>query len=245
MGIILNNQFLSKRLSVYAGYFYPTDAVEKYLGNKYHLTFRLVGLPVYKVEADNYKVFHVDAGFTYEYHDFEEVSYSLRPESHLAPKYLKINVDETKSVNEYNAGMVLVFNQLSLEGEYTFANLLTGPNSAYEHANYSASSYYGTIAWFITGEHKNYSKSKVAFDRLSPKKNFGANGGLGAWEIAFRYSYINVNDRDLQGGKMNDITVGLNWYLNPITKIALNYVRSDIDKLGIANIYQMRFQITF
>lgn len=245
LGFMIHNQFLSKRLSFYAGYFYPSGKNAKYNGSEYDITFRIVGLPIFKDETDNYKVLHIDAGLTHEYHDYQELSYSARPESHLAPKYLKVNIDETKSINEYNSGLVAIYNQFSFEGEYTYADVIAGPNSILQESNYGFSSFYGTLSWFISGEHKNYSKSKVGFEKISPKKNFGVDGGLGALELAIRYSVLNLNDKDVQGGKMNNITVGLNWYLNPVTKVTVNYVHSDVYKLGLANIYQLRFQLAF
>ena len=79
---------------------------------------------------------------------------------------------------------------------------------------------------------------------MKPKKNFGSDGG-GAWELALRYSSIDLNDGDVTGGKMNDITFGINWYLNPATRMMLNYVYSDVEDLGKASIIQTRFQIDF
>lgn len=245
LGFMLHNQFLSKRLSLYAGYFYPTGSNVNYSGNAYDMTFRIVGLPIFKNESDNYTVLHLDFGFSYEFHDYEKLLYTARPEAHLAPKYLKINIDEVKSINEYNGGIVAIYNQFAFESEYTYATAITGPNSALKHSIYKLSSYYTTFSWFISGEHKNYSKSKVGFDKVSPNKNLGDDGGLGAWEVAIRYSLLDLNDKDAQGGEMNNITVGLNWYLNPETKVSFNYVRSNVYKIGLANIYQMRFQIAF
>jgi phosphate-selective porin OprO/OprP len=63
--------------------------------------------------------------------------------------------------------------------------------------------------------------------------------------VAVRYSSINLNDNDMDGGQMNNFTAGLNWYLNPATKFAFNYIYSDVKSLGKSNIFQMRFQITF
>ncbi|NOY51447.1 MAG: hypothetical protein GXO88_12915 [Chlorobi bacterium] len=245
LGVMVNNQFFDRSLSLYTGYFYPSGNNAKYIGKEYNLAFRLVGIPYYIDEKNNFKVIHLDAGFTYENHDNRKASYSARPESHLAPKYLNVEMDESKSLIEYNGGLVAIFNSLSFQGEYTYADVNTGPSSVLEKDKYGLFSFYGTLSWFVTGEHKNYSKKKVAFDKIKPKKNFADDSGLGAWEVAIRYSIMNLNDGDLQGGKMNNVTLGINWYLNPITKVAFNYIHSDIFELGIANIYQMRFQIGF
>lgn len=244
LGIMLNNSFLDKRLSLSLGYFYPSSNNAKYSGNKYNITFRVAGVPYYNNE-NGLKVVHLGTGITYEKHDDHEMSYASRPEAHMAPRYLKINVDKTKNINEINGELVVVYNCLALHSEYTFAGVRTGDNSVLKENDYGFYSFFGTLSWFITGEHKNYSKKKSTFGRISPKKNLGTKGGFGAIEIALRYSTLNLNDKDLSGGEMNNITAGINWYLNPVTRITFNYVHSNIYELGISNIYQMRFQIAF
>ncbi len=244
IGAMIYNQHYDKRLSWYAGYFYPTDNSGKYLGNKYNLIFRLTGLPYYNVD-DGYKVLHLGASYAYQFQDNSEIKYSVRPEAHLAPKYLSLNIDELKNAQDLNAEFLFIHNSFSVEGEFTYTLLTKGINSALANNNYHVNGYSGSIAWFITGEHKNYVKSKTYFDKVKPKRNFGVDGGAGAFEIALRYSAINLDDMDLTGGKMSDITAGLNWYLNPGTKVALNYIYSDVKTLGKANIFQMRFQIVF
>ncbi len=52
--------------------------------------------------------------------------------------------------------------------------------------------------------------------------------GPGAWELAARYSYIDLNDgtgkNRVQGGKMDGVTVGLNWYWNDNLKFQFDWV---------------------
>lgn len=94
------------------------------------------------------------------------------------------------------------------------------------------------LLYFLTrGDHHRIDANNVGFDRVVPVENFylyrdpctGACGhGLGAWEIGIRYDRVNIEDGLVQvldkGGELDSITVGLNWYLNPNTKIMLNYV---------------------
>ncbi|RPJ81091.1 MAG: porin, partial [Acidobacteria bacterium] len=58
-------------------------------------------------------------------------------------------------------------------------------------------------------------------------------------------SKIDLEDAPIQGGELKDWTAGLNWYLNPNTRIMWNYVRADLENRGTADIFQMRFQIDF
>lgn len=244
LGFMMFNQHYSKRLSWYAGYFYPTDNSGKYLGNKYNLVFRLTGLPVYNMD-EGYKILHLGASFAHQYHDNTEVSFKLRPEAHLAPKYLNLSIDNVVDINDFNGEFLLIFNTLSFESEYTVSSVIPSSSSTLNNSSYKFFAYYGTFSWFITGEHKNYVKSKTTFARLSPKKNLGQDGGFGAVELSVRYSHVNLDDADLNGGVMNTVTGGINWYLNPATKVAFNYVWADVKNLGKANIFQMRFQIAF
>ena len=60
----------------------------------------------------------------------------------------------------------------------------------------------------------------------------GADGkpnehGWGAWQVGLRYNYLNLNDKGINGGVLNDITLGLNWFLNPNMKLQFNYSITD------------------
>ncbi len=244
LGFMIFNQYFNKRLSVYAGNFYPSDNTGRYVGNKYNLVFRITGLPVYNVEY-GYKVLHIGASYEYRYQDNKKLLYSFRPEAHLAPVYLKATFDYVKNTNNLNTEFLFIKQTLSFESEFTVSYIKPSATSTLTNPIYSAFAYYGTISWFITGEHKNYVTSKTTFDRVTPKKNFGQDGGFGAIELSIRYSDVNLNDTDVNGGIMNAITGGINWYLNPAVKIAFNYVYTDVKNIGIANIFQMRFQVAF
>ena len=60
-----------------------------------------------------------------------------------------------------------------------------------------------------------------------------------------RYSQLDLNDRLVRGGEMKNFTFGVNWHLNPYSRIMWNYVRSEVEDTGNADILQMRFKIDF
>ena len=93
---------------------------------------------------------------------------------------------------------------------------------------------YVELLYFLTGEHRPYSRkggNGAAYTRVVPRSNAffvrDACGhscfSLGAWQVGVRYSWIDLNDRGVNGGKVNDVTLGLNWYLNPNLKLQWNY----------------------
>lgn len=99
------------------------------------------------------------------------------------------------------------------------------------------------ILYFLTGEHRPYLKhggSGAAFDRVVPFRNFYFVPGecrhlfsSGAWQVGARFSYIDLTPDAIiaQGAAgsgaipatLYDMTLGLNWFLNPNMKLQWNY----------------------
>ena len=84
------------------------------------------------------------------------------------------------------------------------------------------------------------------FCRVVPKKTMDCEGkGMGAWELVGRYDYVNLNDGPVDGGHMRTLSFGVNWYLNPSTKIMLDWVRAHAEPAGSLGGVEMRFQVDF
>ena len=61
-------------------------------------------------------------------------------------------------------------------------------------------------------------------------------GGWGAWEVAFGYDYINLNDGNVRGGKADTIKFGLNWYPLSHVRLMTNYVHVlNVNTSGVAD----------
>ena len=96
-------------------------------------------------------------------------------------------------------------------------------------------------------EHRPYNASRGLFDAVTPLHGVFGNGdtGPGAWEIAVRYSAVDLDNRSVDGGRFDDITLGVNWYLDRHVRIMANYIHSDVDGIGDADIVALRLQIWF
>jgi phosphate-selective porin OprO/OprP len=68
----------------------------------------------------------------------------------------------------------------------------------------------------------------------------GDDGGIGAWELAARYSVADLNyDASLlpaaggvRGGEQKILTGGLHWYPNSAVKFLFDYYHVEINKLN-------------
>ena len=237
-GIGVNNTALNKRLTWAAGLFLDTGGYgdEDDAENSAAATARITGLPWYQGKD---RLLHL--GLSYSNRDAKDdaVEYDQSPEAHLAPDFVDTGSIVADSENRFGIEAALVHGPFSLQGEYMGANVETPDGS-----DPSFSGYYASASYFLTGEHRAYKNSSGTFDRVKPKTNFG-KGGTGAWEVALRYSGLDLNDAPIQGGELEDVTFGLNWYLNPNVRTMFNYVLADLDTVGDAEIVQLRFQIDF
>lgn len=116
------------------------------------------------------------------------------------------------------------------------------------------SGWYVMASWILTGETKRYetqnrSNSRMQFGAPRPNSPFSTNGAWGAWELAARYSVIdldfnvnplglavigplNSNLGEIRGGEQDIVSVDLNWYLNRNMRLMFQYQHVDVDRLS-------------
>lgn len=97
----------------------------------------------------------------------------------------------------------------SAQGEYLRTNI-NGLGYGGEHLTGA----YGFLSYFLTGESKAYHVRNGAANRIRPRQPFqwSKGGGLGAWEVAAGYDYIDMNSGIIKGGDAKMARIGLNWY---------------------------------
>lgn len=108
---------------------------------------------------------------------------------------------------------------------------------------------YAQLAYALTGESHPYNRAAGVYGRITPNVDYGGASGLGAWEIAGRWSYIDLTDGDIAGGVLHDLTCGVNWYLNRNTKFQFNYIHAFLQRPpGVdsdADVFAVRAQVDF
>jgi len=131
---------------------------------------------------------------------------------------------------------------LLVQGEYLTVNADPKGKPSFE-----GSGYYAQGSWVLTGESRPYSKGSIG--NVRPMNEYGA------FEVALRYSHVDLNDGPVLGGEEDDWTLGANWYLGQHFKLQANYIWASTTKHygapinGDADVdprvFEMRAQIYF
>lgn len=113
---------------------------------------------------------------------------------------------------------------ITVQAEYNKAKvkLHRDLNSPANFGNPEFWGWHAQAGYVLTGESRTYDFASGTFGSVVPSTESGA------WEIAARYSAVNLNDDHVYGGRENNVTLGLNWFVNENVQIKFNYIRANI-----------------
>jgi phosphate-selective porin OprO/OprP len=96
---------------------------------------------------------------------------------------------------------------------------------------------YGQASYVLTGEQRKYNPVTGAYNTINPASpvHWGT-GGIGAWEIAARYSQVNLNDQTIRGGELRDTSLAVNWYVNTNVRLMFDWIHGRVDKSSLAGV---------
>jgi len=218
-------------------------------------TARLAGNPYYDEPSEGRCLTHLGAGYSFrnspqsEGGDPEAATFVTRQELGSQPGYLEIAVDE-ENFHLFNA-------------EAAFSSGPVGASSEIYMVNADGAEFWGTYVegwYFLTGEARGYRRDIKAWDRCKPFEDFfcvrTANGicrGSGAWQLKARFSFVDLDDASVgaqaESGEQTNFSTGLNWYMNPYTRVMFDYVYNDIDRNGAGDgnpqFFGTRLQVDF
>lgn len=254
LGLMLLNSHFENRLIWQAGIFKETDDFpsddDTDEDQGYSFTARLVGLPWY--EENGRKMLHLGLAYSHRNPDGAPFRYRTHPECALAYSYLdteryqgfRLADAVADTVDLYGSELLWIYGPFSIQSEYVLSEVDT-----YFDGTREFSGGYVYASYFLTGENRAYNPKTGVLTRVKPRNNFSPKKHTwGAWELALRYSWLDLDSGTIRGGKEYNWTLGLNWYLNPNTRIFINYTRADIQHDlydGELNMLQTRFQIDF
>jgi phosphate-selective porin OprO/OprP len=108
----------------------------------------------------------------------------------------------------------------------------------------SFSGWYVQGAYTLTGERHVWSSANGGFRGIKPDHPFNKKeNDWGAWELAARYSVLDLNDNEgvagraapvggVRGGEQKITTIGLNWYPNSVIRFLLDYQWGTVERLS-------------
>ncbi|HVX15197.1 MAG TPA: porin [Pirellulales bacterium] len=241
--------------------FQATDEGEQFgKAGRFDFTQRFVFLPWYDEPSDGRYMVHFGGAYQYQNARNNTVKYATTPEAVLTyfttknviPNFIGTPGIAARDTQIAQVEASTVLGPFSLQGEYygTWVDPTAGGNPFFFHGAYVFASY------FLTGEHRVYSRDQGYYTSVTPFTNFfrvrSRDGnvvqGSGAWEIAARFSTMNLSDRSIQGGRLNDATFGVNWYLTRQMKVMFNYIYAMNNVQNVqtyANVFETRCQVVW
>jgi len=226
-----------ERLSFQSGVFSHGDSFgnDKESTNNVNVTSRIN----YLVMNNGNRLLHIGGSNSVRKNSEKSYGFSTRAENHLGSKLMSVSFEDVEETNILGGEIAFVNNALSVQAEYLQTTVVGSTEM-------ELSSYYGQISYFLTGESRPYKGSLAGFGRVKPNNNYG-NGGKGTVELVARISNMDLTAAN--EGTLDDITLGVNWYLNPYTRIMLNYVKGEYTNMSgevtNENAAMMRVQVDF
>lgn len=189
------------------------------------------------------------------------VRFATRPEFRVnAPNFVDTGLIQAEHLNLFGVEWGWSLGAWFVQSEYVWAQVENGQIGGGAPQDLLFHGFYVQTGYVLTGEHRAYQRQTGVFGAVRPAANFfcrtdelhphAISRGGGAWELAVRYSWIDLNDGTVLGGQAADTTFGLNWYINPQSRLMWNYIlifRQPANPAaeGWAGALAMRFQIDF
>jgi len=253
VGFAFFNQHFDKRLTWFTFFNKATEERPQdfRIDGDWNVTSRVTGLPY--ISEDGKKWVHLGASWSYENPNDNTITYNAARDTEITSTFLTTGPIMASRANIVGVEGSVSLNQFSIQSEYVFSDVkrLMSPNGLLD-------SFYVQASWYLTGEHRHYSRKTGSIARFKPNQNFSWNRnwsegkGIGALQLAIRYAHLDLNDVNagIAGGEQSSITAGLNWELTSQSRLMYNFVHAYIKKgidvdSGTLDSHIVRFQVDF
>jgi phosphate-selective porin OprO/OprP len=164
----------------------------------------------------------------------QTLTLSDRPELRIDPTTLVSTgaLPGVSGAQVYSAEVAGTYGPLFFQGEYFWYNIDRNAFAPMPSLRFQGG--YAEAAYVLTGETRPYNSASASYGGIAPANPFSLNGGgWGAWEIAGRYSTIDLNDRlalanGVAGGRQTIYTLALNWYVNGNVRFMFDYLHGNV-----------------
>jgi len=200
---------------------------------------RVSGLPI--EAAGGRRLLHL--GVSGVYRQAPNGSFRLKtvPEVYEAPDFVNTGSFPADHGTSFGGELAIVYGPVTVSGEYTATNVASP-----ETNDPSFDGFYVMAAWVLTGEMRPYDHASGTFGMIRPAAPFSfKHGGVGAWELAARFSSIDLTSGAVEGGQFDRWSGALSWYPTSQWRFEFNYGYGRLERSGIVgrtNFYQLRLQ---
>ena len=169
-------------------------------------------------DEENGRFLHLGAAYRLEIGEFNERQ-DARPETHWGGKWIDTGFVPAKQSHLLGLELAGFWNSVSFQAEW-LSSWVRQPGDVTSRF-WGA---YGQVSYFLTGEQRHYLETSRVFGRVTPQHSFSLHDRTwGALETTARYSYLDLDDAAVRGGRLGDLTLGVNWYLRSNLRLMLNY----------------------
>ncbi|QDT93638.1 Porin O precursor [Gimesia algae] len=216
----------------FSGFRFPTDTYGGNVGDSggYGLATRLTKLLIDNGDGDG--LFHIGGGFSFGNPANNLLRYRNQPEIFVSetggaalvpigvptnvPPFVDTGLIPTQKFNLFSGELAFAVGSFYTQSEiiYSVVQQRNGQNNSFSGA-------YAQAGYFLTGESRAYNRKAGVFGRVVPLDPYNRNGGCGAWEIAGRWSYIDLNNKSIQGGATDGPYSRIKLVSQPVYQISI------------------------
>ena len=227
IGITLSDALLDGKITWRGGFFndWLDSGRPGFSDNDRQFILRVTGIPYENLFLR--RLLHL--GISYRYDDLREgfARYDVGPEFYFCDLWLDTGRFEADSARTTNLELTWLQGPLWIASEYSSTSL---DSPGQDHPVFYG--WHTAINWFVTGEHRGYNHRRGLVKRIQPSKPLG-KGGWGALELSARYSWLDLDDEDIRGGKMGIWSLGAIWHPTYEMQFHFQWSRASLDGRGI------------
>ncbi|RMH03612.1 MAG: hypothetical protein D6702_05485 [Planctomycetota bacterium] len=199
------------------------------------LTACLTWLPL--DQDDGARLVQLGASFRHLAPDPAGVSFAERAEAHLGPKIVAASFPAADRAEQLGLEAAAVLGPASLQAEWYRTGLAggTGPTPVLGGG-------YLQGAWLLTGEHREWKRGDGVPGRIRPASPLApAAGGTGAWELAARWSWLDLGPGP--GRRVGVASLVLGWHWTAHLKLQLGWLHGAAAPAGAADTVMLRLHL--
>jgi phosphate-selective porin OprO/OprP len=227
-GAVMSGNALGQKVSWASGIFNDAFDTSTSLSNSSsQVVGRVTWLPFETEDGSN--LFHLGLGARFS-NGREGVRFRTSPEFNKAPDFVDTGEEriDANDMRQYNLEASWRRGPYWVAAEY----LSTDVDSP-TFGDLGFRGYHITASWILSGEMRSYNKRSGILGPV-PVARSVKQGGSGAWEAGVRWSSLDLTDGVVDGGEMDILSLGINWWLTPVFNVNLNYRHIMTDRGGLS-----------